>query len=112
MAYAMHVVLQNYVPEFVGCWDFCCSHWDVPKFPMCASTCSKFFMCSSTSYYSNSQCVPRHVPNSISLYPISLALRSTLVTYRMRPNQGDYPTSILKLSKTLITFCFFVMANQ
>jgi hypothetical protein len=61
----------------------------------------------SWTNYSNSQCVPRHVPNSVSLYSISLALCSTLVTYIKRPNGGDYPTSILKLSKTWLPFFFW-----
>jgi len=58
------------------------------KFPMSFQTCS-----------SSSQCVPQHGPNNTSLYPISFALSSTLVTYGKVPKRRrlqlylfwDYP---------------------
>ncbi len=38
-----------------------------------------------TTFPSNSHCIPQHVLNSSSLYPISFALNSPLVTYITSP---------------------------
>jgi hypothetical protein len=36
------------------------------------------------------RCVPKHVPKSTLLYPISIALCSTLVTYIHSPKGGEH----------------------
>jgi len=64
---------------------------------------SGFFICSQCVFiqfstcFSNFQCVPQHTPNNTSLYPISFALSSILVTYIINPKEEYYNISILKL---------------
>jgi hypothetical protein len=41
------------------------------------------------------QCVPKHVPNTTSFYPISFALRFLLGTYVTYPKRKTYNISIL-----------------
>jgi hypothetical protein len=53
-----------------------------------------------------SQCVPQHVPNSSSLYPISFGLSFTLVTYITSPKK-----IITGLFKSFFSF-FFVMSQS
>jgi hypothetical protein len=62
------------------------------------------------TYLPSSQCVPKHVPDSTSLYPISFALSSTFITYIITPKGRDYNTSILEQFKAL--FNFFVMGKS
>jgi hypothetical protein len=79
--------------------DFCCSQ-------MCShQILNEFFKCLPSS-----QCVPKHVPDSTSLYPISFALSSTFITYTITPKGGDYNRSILGLFKALLNF--FVMGQS
>ncbi len=58
----------------------------------------------------SSQCVPNHVPDSTSLYPMSFALSSTFITYIITPKGRDYNTCILGLFKSLLNF--FVMGQS
>lgn len=68
-----------------------------------------------TTFPSSSHCVPQHIPNSSSLYSISFALSSPLVTYINNPQGREYNMSILgyffsdytKLIKFLMFFFFF-----
>jgi hypothetical protein len=50
------------------------------------------------------QCVPQHFPHNTSLYFISFALSSTLVTYSTNPKREHYNICILGLSKNLFFF--------
>jgi hypothetical protein len=73
-----------------------------------------------TTFPSSSHCVPQRVPNNSSLYPISIALSSPLVTYIIIPQGREYNMSILGLfflgGTKLISFLnfqiFLQWANQ
>jgi len=55
-------------------------------------------------YFCCFQCVPQHVPNSTSLYPISITLSTSLVTYIISPKEADYHKYILRQLKASYLF--------
>jgi hypothetical protein len=72
MAYAMHVMLQNYVPEFVGCWIFCCSHWELNMFP--SSLCV-------LQHVLKFSCVHQQVTQILNVFPDMFPIASHFIPY-------------------------------
>jgi hypothetical protein len=64
-----------------------------------------------TTFPSNSHCIPQHVLNSSSLYPISFALNSPLVTYITSPQVWECNMSILGYFSDSLLLFYFVFLN-